>query len=78
MQEHRLNELFAVPTNQPRQGLDRAIRASGLGETKGGTDLFAQEFGIDKPLFLHISRHAADDRLFRLEHPEAEALVLRR
>lgn len=78
MQEHRLDELFAVPRNQPRQGLDRAIRACGLGEIKGVSDLFEQEFGIDKPLILHISRRAANDRLFRLEHPEAEALVLRR
>ena len=38
--------------------------------------LFEQEFGIDIPLFLHISHSAADDRQFRLEHPEAEALVL--
>jgi hypothetical protein len=47
-----------------------------LGETAGVSALFEQEFGIDIPLFLHISRRAADDRLFRLEHPEAEALVL--
>jgi hypothetical protein len=28
------------------------------------------------PLFLHISRLAVDDRAFRLEHSEAEALIL--
>jgi methylphosphotriester-DNA--protein-cysteine methyltransferase len=76
LQEHRLNQLFTVLTDYPRQGLGRAIRACGLGETPGVKDLFEQEFGIDIPLFLHISRRAADDRLFRLEHPEAEALVL--
>jgi len=76
LQEHRLNQLFAALSDQPRQGLARAIRACGLGETSGVPDLFEQEFGIDMPLFLHISRRAADDRPFRLEHPEAEALVL--
>ena len=39
-------------------------------------ELFEQEFGIAMPLFLLTCRHAADDRLFRLEHPEANALVL--
>ena len=38
--------------------------------------LFEQEFGIDMPLFLLTCRRAAYDQLFRLEHPEAEALVL--
>ncbi len=76
LQEHRLNQLFAVLTDQPRQGLGLAIRACGLGETTDVSDLFEQEFGIDMPMFLHISRRAADDRAFRLEHPEAEALVL--
>jgi AraC-like DNA-binding protein len=76
LQEHRLNQLFVVLTDHPRQGLGRAIRACGLGETPGVKALFEQEFGIEIPLFLHISRRAADDRLFRLEHPEAEALVL--
>lgn len=76
LQEHRLNQLFAVLTDQPRQGLGRALRACGLGEASGVSTLFEQEFGIDMPLFLHISRRAADDRAFRLEHPEAEALVL--
>lgn len=76
LQEHRLNQLFMVLTDHPRQGLGRAIRACGLGETPAVSALFEQEFGIDIPLFLHISRRAADDRLFRLENPEAEALVL--
>lgn len=76
LQEHRLNQLFAMLTDQPRQGLGWAIRACGLGETTGVPDLFEQEFGIDMPLFLHISCRAADDRAFRLEHPEAKALVL--
>jgi len=71
LQEHRLNQLFAVLTDQPRQGLGRAIRACGLGEATGVSALFEQEFGIDMPLFLPISRRAADDRAFRLEHPEA-------
>ena len=76
LQEHRLNQLFTALTDHPRQGLGRAIRACGLGETPGVKALFEEEFGIDIPLFLRISRRAADDRLFRLEHPEAEALVL--
>lgn len=76
LQEHRLSKLFAVLTDQPRQGLGRAIRACGLGETASVSDLFEQEFGIDMPLFLHISRRAADDRAFRRKHPEAAALVL--
>ena len=76
LQEHRLNQLFMVLTDHPWQELGRAIRACGLGETPGVEVLFEQEFGIEIPLFLHISRRAADDRLFRLEHPEAEALVL--
>lgn len=76
LQDHRLNQLFMALTDHPRQGLALAIRACGLGETPGVKALFEQEFGIDIPLFLHISRRAADDRLFRLEHPEAEALVL--
>ena len=76
LQEHRLNQLFLALTDHPRQGLDRAICACGLGEMPGVADLFEQEFGIYNPLFLHISRRAADDRQFRLEHPEAEALVL--
>lgn len=76
LQEHRLSKLFGVLTDQPRQGLATAIRACGLGETANVSDLFEREFGIDMPLFLHISQRAADDRAFRLVHPEAEALVL--
>jgi len=76
LQEHRLNRLFTSLSEQPRQGLGRAIRACGLGQTDGVLNLFEQTFGIDMPLFLLTCRRAADDRLFRLEHPEAEALVL--
>ena len=76
LQEHRLNKLFVALTDQPRQGLGRAIRACGLAETPGVLALFEQEFGIGMPLFLLTCRRAADDRLFRLEHPEADALVL--
>ena len=76
LQDHRLNKLFVALTDQPRQGLGRAIRACGLAETPGVLALFEQEFGIAMPLFLLTCRRAADDRLFRLEHPEAEALVL--
>ena len=76
LQEHRLNKLFVALTDQPRQGLGRAIHVCGLAETTGVLALFEQEFGIDMPLFLLTCRRAADDRLFRLEHPEAEALVL--
>lgn len=76
LQEHRLNKLFVVLTDQPRQGLGRAIRACGLGQTTGVLALFEEEFGIDMPLFLLTCRRAADDRLFRLQHPEADALVL--
>ncbi len=76
LREHRLNKLFVALTDQPRQDLGRAIRACGLAETTGVLALFEQEFGIDMPLFLHTCRRAADDRLFRLEHPDADALVL--
>ncbi|MCS5700964.1 hypothetical protein NZK32_18135 [Cyanobium sp. FGCU-52] len=76
LQEHRLNKLFATLTDQPRQGLGRAIRACGLGQTEGVLALFEREFGIDMPLFLLTCRRAAEDRLFRLHHPEAEALIL--
>ena len=74
--EHRLNKLFATLTDQPRQGLARAVRACGLAETADVLDLFEQEFGIPMPLFLLTCRRAADDRLFRLAHPEPEALVI--
>ena len=76
LQEHRLTKLFVALTDQPRQDLGRAIRACGLAETTGVLALFEQEFGIDMPLFLLTCRRAADDRLFRLANPEAEALVL--
>jgi len=74
--EQRLNTLFAALTNQPRQGLRRAIEACGLDRTAGVVTLFEQTFGIDMPLFLLTCRRAADDRLFRRDHPEPEALVL--
>ncbi len=74
--EQRLNKLFAALTDQPRQGLRRAIKACGLDRTAGVVALFEQTFGIDMPLFLLTCRRAADDRLFRRDHPEPEALVL--
>jgi methylphosphotriester-DNA--protein-cysteine methyltransferase len=74
--EQRLSKLFAALTDQPRQGLRRAIQACGLAGTAGVVALFEQTFGIDMPLFLLTCRRAADDRLFRRDHPEAEALVL--
>jgi AraC-like DNA-binding protein len=74
--EQRLNKLFAALTDQPRQGLRRAIEACGLDSTAGVVALFEQTFGIDMPLFLLTCRRAADDRLFRRDHPEPEALVL--
>jgi AraC-like DNA-binding protein len=76
LQEHRLNRLFAALTDQPRQDLKGAIQACGLDGTAGVVALFEQAFGIDMPLFLLTCRRAADDRLFRQEHPEAEALLL--
>lgn len=74
--EHRLNRLFTTLTAQPRQGLSRAVRACGLGDTTGVLTLFEREFGIAMPLFLLTCRRAADDRLFRRSHPERAALVL--
>lgn len=76
LQAHRLNKLFQTLTDQPRQGLGQAIHACGLGQTSGVLHLFEQTFGIAMPLFLLTCRRAADDRLFRRQHPEAEALVL--
>jgi AraC-like DNA-binding protein len=76
LQEHRLNQLFAALTEQPRQGLAQAIKACGLGQTSGVVPLFEQTFGIDMPLFLLTCRRASDDRLFRRLHPDPEALVL--
>ena len=76
LQEYRLNKLFAALTDHPRQGLSRAIRACGLGETREGVTLFERTFGIDMPLFLLTCRRAADDRVFRRRHPDPDALVL--
>ena len=39
-------------------------------------NLQAIGFLFTRPLFLLTCRRAAEDRLFRLQHPEAEALVL--
>ena len=72
----RLNQLFSTLTQEPRQGLGRAVRACGLGPTPGVLALFEQTFGIAMPLFLLTCRRAADDRQFRRVHPEPEALVL--
>lgn len=74
--EHRLNRLFTTLTDQPRQGLSQAVQACGLAETSDVLALFEQEFGIPMPVFLHTCRRAAADRLFRLQHPEPEALVV--
>lgn len=76
LQEHRLNQLFAALTDQPRQGLKRAIQACGLAHTAGVVPLFEHTFGIEMPLFLLTCRRAADDRRFRRLHPEPAALVL--
>lgn len=74
--DFRLNQLFQSLSQEPRQGLGRAVRACGLGTTTGVLNLFEQAFGIDMPLFLLTCRRAADDRLFRQAHPDAAALVL--
>jgi AraC-like DNA-binding protein len=74
--EQRLNRLFAALSAEPRQGLKQAIHGCGLDGTAGVVALFEQTFGIDMPLFLLTCRRAADDRLFRRDHPEPEALVL--
>jgi len=76
LREHRLNRLFQSLSDQPRQGLGGAIRACGLGQTRGVVQLFEQEFGIDMPLFLLTCRRADDDRRFRRLHPEPSALTL--
>lgn len=76
LQELRLNQLFATLSQEPRQGLRHAVCDCGLGQTSGVLTLFERTFGIDMHLFLFTCRRAADDRLFRREHPEAEALVL--
>ncbi|MBM5797064.1 MAG: hypothetical protein FJ060_02700 [Cyanobacteria bacterium K_Offshore_0m_m2_072] len=74
--DHRLNHLFATLSDHPRQGLGSAIHACGLGQTMNVVRRFETAFGIDMPLFLLTCRRAAEDRLFRQSHPEAEALVL--
>ncbi|MEB3172812.1 MAG: hypothetical protein VKL97_03000 [Cyanobacteriota bacterium] len=74
--DHRLNQLFTTLTDQPRQGLSKAIRACGLGGTMDVVTRFETAFGIEMPLFLLTCRRAAEDRLFRQSHPEPEALVL--
>lgn len=76
LQEHRLNKLFAALTDQPRQGLGQAIAACGLSQTNGVVALFEVTFGIEMPLFMRTCRRAADDRLFRSDHPDARALIL--
>ena len=58
LQNHRLNQLLATLTEQPRQGLHHAIEACGLGQTTGVVGLFEQTFGIAMPLFLLTSRRA--------------------
>ncbi|MFZ9148013.1 hypothetical protein [Vulcanococcus sp.] len=74
--EQRLNKLFAVLTDHPRQGLKRALRGCGLESTADVVALFEQTFGIEMPVFLQTCRRAADDRLFRRAHPEPSSLVL--
>jgi methylphosphotriester-DNA--protein-cysteine methyltransferase len=76
LQEHRLNQLFAALTDQPRQGLVHAIQACGLAQTREVVPLFEKTFGIEMPLFLLTCRRAAEDRLFRRQHPDSSALVL--
>jgi AraC-like DNA-binding protein len=76
LQEFRLNKLFTALTDQPRQGLGHAIEACGLSQTKGVVALFEHAFGIEMALFMLTCRRAADDRLFRQDHPESDALVL--
>lgn len=76
LQELRLNKLFAALTDQPRQGLGHAIEACGLSQTKGVVALFEHAFEIEMPLFMLTCRRAADDRLFRKDHPDSDSLVL--
>ena len=76
LQEFRLNKLFAALTDQPRQGLGHAIEACGLSQTKGVVAQFEHAFGIEMPVFMLTCRRAADDRLFRQDHPHSTALVL--
>lgn len=74
--DFRLNQLFTTLSHEPGQGLGHAVRACGLGPTPGVQALFEQTFGIAMPLFLLTCRRACDDRVFRRDHPEPEALVL--
>jgi hypothetical protein len=76
LQENRLNRLLASLTDHPCQGLGHAIEACGLTKTKGVVALFEQAFGIEMSFFMLTCRRAADDRLFRMRHPDPEALVL--
>lgn len=76
--DHRLNKLFVALTDQPRQGLGMAIKACGLGHTRNVVRLFESAFGIEMPLFLLTCRRAAEDRQFRVSHPDDAALVLHR
>ncbi|MCP9928407.1 AraC family transcriptional regulator [Cyanobium sp. CH-040] len=74
--QHRLNRLFHTITEQPKQGLRKAIRSCGLGEGGRTVELFERTFGIEMPLFLLTCRRAAEDRAFRRLHPSADRLVL--
>ncbi len=74
--DFRLNQLFTSLSHKPRQGLGHAVRACGLGPTPDVLGLFEQTFGIPMPLFLLTCRRALEDRIFRQDHPEPEALVL--
>lgn len=74
--EHRLNRLFGTLSDEPRQGLQRAIHRCGLDQTSDVPDKFEQAFGIAMPLFLITCRRADDDRRFRRLHPDSAALVL--
>jgi len=76
LQAHRLNKLFSVLSAEPRQPLEQAIRRCGLAGTRGVVPLFEQTFGIEMALFLLTCRRAADDRVFRREHPDSRDLVL--
>jgi hypothetical protein len=72
--------LLACSSNVSTSGLLLSpisrTQACGLGCTAGVVALFEQIFGIVMPLFLLTCRRAADDRLFRRDHPQSEALVL--
>jgi AraC-like DNA-binding protein len=76
LQAHRLNKLFSVLSAEPRQPLEQAIRRCGLAGTRGVVPLFEQTFGIEMALFLLTCRRAAEDRVFRRDHPDSHDLVL--